>query len=333
MSAGPSRRSDGRQPSELRPLTVSTGELDRADGSGRFGFGSTAALASCNGPIEVRLREERPDRATFEVTHRPLEGVGATPSRALITTLESIFPPILSLSQHPRSLIQLVVQSLSPSHSSSHYSSAPTPYIDIEPTSSSYQQKNTWPKSTLSLSSSDTGEYQEYGYNAQQKDVSPSASYTFSSRAAAINASTLSLLSAGSVPLKALPIAVSLANIAVSSNTNGNDGQKGAALVLDPSGEEEERSKARFGFGWAFGHNVSLASASSSSSDRTGEDQKMQVEGEEENVEMELVWAESEGVFTKEEFSDALELSKIATRQILGNIRESLAQHLESRKL
>ncbi|WVF70190.1 hypothetical protein IAT40_004978 [Kwoniella sp. CBS 6097] len=309
MSAGPSRRSDGRQPSELRPLTVSIGELDRADGSGRYGFGSTAALASCNGPIEVRLREERPDRATFEVSHRPLEGVGATPSRALITTLESIYPPILSLSQHPRSLIQLVVQSLSPSSSSSHYSSAPTPYIDTEPSSS--QQKNTWPKPALSEQN------QEYSYNTEQKDVSPSASYTFSSRAAAINASTLSLLSAGSVPLKALPIAISLATL----TTNGG-------LVLDPTGEEEEKSKARFGFAWAFGHNISLVSSSSS-----GQDQKMQVEGQEEDAELELVWAESEGVFTKEEFSDALELSKVATRQILSHIRESLAQHLESRKL
>ncbi|OCF42081.1 hypothetical protein I317_04052 [Kwoniella heveanensis CBS 569] len=322
MSAGPSRRSDGRRPSELRPLTVSIGELDRADGSGRFGFGSTAALASCNGPIEVRLREERPDRATFEVSHRPLEGVGATPSRALITTLESIYPPILSLSQHPRSLIQLVVQSLSPSSSSSHYSSAPTPYIDTDPSSSSQQQKNAWPKSAPSSSSD-----QAYGSgysSSQQKDVSPSASYTFSSRAAAINASTLALLSAGSVPLKALPIAVSLANTA---------SQDGSVLVLDPSGEEEERSKGRFGFAWAFGHNISLGPET----EVGGQDQKMQVEGEAEedrrHSEMELVWAESEGVFTKEEFSDALELSKIATKQILSAIRESLEQHLESRKL
>jgi exosome complex component RRP46 len=74
-------------------LSVTVGQLARADGSGRFAFGelptllapwlaklialgSTAAVASLNGPIEVRLREELPDRATLEVIHRPLEGVG-----------------------------------------------------------------------------------------------------------------------------------------------------------------------------------------------------------------------------------------------------------------
>jgi hypothetical protein len=38
-------------------------------------IGSTSAIASISGPLEVRLREEVPERATFEVTHRPLEGV------------------------------------------------------------------------------------------------------------------------------------------------------------------------------------------------------------------------------------------------------------------
>ena len=33
-------------------------------------------MASVTGPVEVRLREELPDRATLEVVHRPLEGVG-----------------------------------------------------------------------------------------------------------------------------------------------------------------------------------------------------------------------------------------------------------------
>ena len=30
--------------------------------------------------MEVRLREELPDKATFEVVHRPLEGVGGESS-------------------------------------------------------------------------------------------------------------------------------------------------------------------------------------------------------------------------------------------------------------
>ena len=38
--------------------------------------GSEAALASFSGPLEVRLREELPNKATLEIVHRPLEGVG-----------------------------------------------------------------------------------------------------------------------------------------------------------------------------------------------------------------------------------------------------------------
>ncbi|WVR04307.1 hypothetical protein IAU60_001307 [Kwoniella sp. DSM 27419] len=282
-SAGPSRRADGRAPTQLRTLHISIDELDRADGSGRFAFGPTASLASCTGPIEVRLREERPDRATLEITHRPLEGVGATPSRALVTSLEAIYPPVLKLSQHPRSLIQLVVQSLTPTPV--NYSTAPTPFLDLTPSDQAI-----WPRP----------------YPEDDHDVSPTTSYTYTSRAAAINASTLALLSAGSVPLTALPIAVALANV------------KGS-LVLDPSTEEEQVAKARFGFGWAFGVGVSLA--------ESGADVEMKADGEAEQ-EMELVWTESEGTFSKEEFSNALELSKMATRQILSDIREALGEHL-----
>lgn len=49
-------------------------------------LGSTSALASFSGPIEVRLREELVDRATLEIVHRPLEGVGGMSSL-------SRFPP------------------------------------------------------------------------------------------------------------------------------------------------------------------------------------------------------------------------------------------------
>lgn len=82
-------RSDGRSNNEMRQPNAELSLLDRADGSAKFGFGAhsafprrirltsggTPALASVSGPIEVRLREELPDKATFEVLHRPLEGI------------------------------------------------------------------------------------------------------------------------------------------------------------------------------------------------------------------------------------------------------------------
>ncbi|ADV24392.1 hypothetical protein I305_05016 [Cryptococcus gattii E566] len=296
-TAGPSRRPDGRTPAQLRPLHLSIGELDRADGSARFAFGSNAVLASCSGPIEVRLREELPDKATFEVNHRPLEGVGATPSRALVTTLETIFPPVLSLEKHPRSLVQLVVQSLMPSTCRAVYGSV----IGTEGVGA---EQNTWPAT----------DNDEYAYVPESKRdaarISPAAGYTFTARAASINASTLALLSAGTISILALPVAVALV-----VTTEGS-------MMLDPEADEEKQAKARFGFGWAWGAIFGTASEGNS----------MEVAGQSEGG-AELVWVESEGNFTRQEWSEALEMSKTATKAILEFIRIQLDAHLSSRQL
>lgn len=42
-----SSRLDRRAAIELRPLQLSLGQLDRADGSGRFGFGASSTLQTC----------------------------------------------------------------------------------------------------------------------------------------------------------------------------------------------------------------------------------------------------------------------------------------------
>lgn len=207
--------------------------------------GPVAALASFTGPIEVRIREERVDRATLEVVHRPLEGVAGTTSRALISTLEGVFAPLLALSAFPRALVQLVVQSLTPAY-------AP------HPSSLSEGRQAVWPPA----------EFEQAGAAA------PLGGSTFAARAAAINAASLSALHAGSIGMRAVPFAVALASV---------DGE----LLLDPSAEEEAAATARFGFGWAFGTGISSAKGA------------IEVDGEE--AEAELVWAEAEGEFSKDE--------------------------------
>ncbi|WWC67556.1 uncharacterized protein I206_101465 [Kwoniella pini CBS 10737] len=310
-NAGPSRRYDGRRYDQYRPLQIEIGELDRADGSGRFGFGSTAALASCSGPLEVRLNKELPTRATLEISHRPLEGVGATPSRALVTTLESIFPTVLSLSSYPRSLIQLIVQSLSSSSTTLNSSTSsnynPDIYIDIEPDNN---EKNVWP---------------QFGNKIKfEDDKSPNTSYPFSIRSTSINSITLACLDNSSIKMINLPISISISYLI----------NKG--LIIDPTIQEENQSSSRFGFAWSFGKNIKVNVKKSIS--KQDLKNKMDIEGEEDDnnndqVEMELVWVESEGKFTKEIFSDALELSKIACRKILDEIRSKLGEKLENRKL
>ena len=75
----------------------------------------THVLASVSGPLEVRLAAENPTKATFEVSVRPLASIPGTDAKALGATIKSLLTPSLLLTRHPRTLIQLVVQPLSPS--------------------------------------------------------------------------------------------------------------------------------------------------------------------------------------------------------------------------
>jgi exosome complex component RRP46 len=130
-------RHDGREHDECRDIGILYERLERVDGSARFSFGApcvlphplhrffpahharalsgnTSVLASVSGPAEVRVLSELPDRATFEVIVRPLAGIGSPSSRALAAALRSALAPSLLLHRHPRSLVQIVVQGLSP---------------------------------------------------------------------------------------------------------------------------------------------------------------------------------------------------------------------------
>lgn len=168
---------------------------------------------------------------------------------------------------HPRSLVQLVVQSLVPSAGRAVYGSV----IGTEGVGA---EQNTWPATDMD----------EYAYVQECKRdaarISPAAGYTFTARAASINASTLALLSAGTISILALPVAVALV-----VTTEGR-------VMLDPEADEEKQAKARFGFGWAWGAIFGTASEGNS----------MEVAGQSEG-DAELVWVESEGNFTRQEVS------------------------------
>lgn len=81
MAEASTSRSDRRTDSSLRPLSLSSGVLHRADGSARFAFGPVEVVGSVTGPQEVRLRDELLDRATFEVNVLPVRGLpGPSPA-------------------------------------------------------------------------------------------------------------------------------------------------------------------------------------------------------------------------------------------------------------
>ena len=106
-------RVDGRSPTSLRPLSLSFDKLSRVDGSARFGFGNIPqALVSISGPIEVRLAAEQASQATLEIHLRPLSNIPATESKFLSSAISSALTPSLILTQNPRTLIQIVIQTL-----------------------------------------------------------------------------------------------------------------------------------------------------------------------------------------------------------------------------
>ncbi|KAH6897934.1 exosome component Rrp46 [Coprinopsis sp. MPI-PUGE-AT-0042] len=156
---------------EYRPLTISYDGLARVDGSARFGFGEqNVALASVSGPIEVRLAQEQPNQATFEVLVRPISNVPATQSKAQAAVIRAALTSSLILTKNPRTLVQLTVQNL----------------------------------------------------------VSPSTiSETDGQVAAMINAATLALLNAGSIPMRGVVCAIAIGRT------------KDDTVLVDPLSEED----------------------------------------------------------------------------------------------
>uniref|UniRef100_U9TRS2 Exoribonuclease phosphorolytic domain-containing protein n=1 Tax=Rhizophagus irregularis (strain DAOM 181602 / DAOM 197198 / MUCL 43194) TaxID=747089 RepID=U9TRS2_RHIID len=66
-------RADKRSSSTIRPILITPCLLSR-DGSASFSFGKSRVLCTVNGPAEVKLRDEKLDKATIDVVVRPLVG-------------------------------------------------------------------------------------------------------------------------------------------------------------------------------------------------------------------------------------------------------------------
>ncbi|ORY00697.1 ribosomal protein S5 domain 2-like protein [Basidiobolus meristosporus CBS 931.73] len=124
---------DGRKNDEIRPLYCSQGLLNRADGSARFehgpfqyppsrrvffnthpfhSLGKSAVLCGINGPMEVRLTQEKLDKATLEVVFRPMIGLPSTREKKYEAVIRRTFENAILTGLHPRTLIQLNVQIL-----------------------------------------------------------------------------------------------------------------------------------------------------------------------------------------------------------------------------
>lgn len=108
------RRPDGRTQSETRQLGIKHGILSRADGSAQIQVGGNDVCVVCSvtGPAEVKQRDELLDRATLEINILPLKGLPAPWCRTVAHALKTVLAALLQLHKHPRSLVQITVQTL-----------------------------------------------------------------------------------------------------------------------------------------------------------------------------------------------------------------------------
>ncbi|KAF7976638.1 hypothetical protein HWV62_5953 [Athelia sp. TMB] len=245
-------RPDGRAYDELREMKITYEGLDRVDGSARFSFGETAALASFSGPLEVRLALEHPSHATLEIILRPLSNIPGTEAKSLSSTIRNLLIPSLLLTVNPRSLLQLVLQSLSPGVSGRH--------------------------------------------NALDSRLV----------AAMINASTLALLNAGSVPMKGIVCAVAVGSLSSSSNSTPS-----STLVLDPSDEELSNLQGSGCFAFIF---------SSTAKDATSSGTAYQCEP------VFSSWQATPKPFTAEELFQARDLAKAGAAKVWSAMKDSVGK-------
>ncbi|KAJ1972452.1 exosome non-catalytic core subunit rrp46 [Dimargaris xerosporica] len=106
-------RRDHRDAAQIRPLEIVQGVLHRADGSAQFDHAPTAVLCGVYGPTEIKIRDEKVDRATLEVNYKPAIGSSNTKDRWIEYSLRRIFEGVVLTSLHPSTLIQLNLQVIS----------------------------------------------------------------------------------------------------------------------------------------------------------------------------------------------------------------------------
>ncbi|KAJ2848651.1 exosome non-catalytic core subunit rrp46 [Coemansia brasiliensis] len=103
-------RPDRRETSQIRALHCALGQLNRADGSAQFSAGNTSVICGIYGPVDVKLYDEKLDRAHIEVKFRPDIGVPMTKDKWNESAIRSTFEREIIGQMHPRTLVQINIQ-------------------------------------------------------------------------------------------------------------------------------------------------------------------------------------------------------------------------------
>lgn len=303
--------SSSRSQLDSRPISITYEPLEHVDGSATFSFGDEQALASLNGPIEVRIRDELTDRATLEITHIPLDGVAGITSSAFTTSLIKIFTSVLLLAHYPRSLISITLQS-----------------INRPPA------QRTFPPAFLSALNKPVSTFKRQ--TIRPNAPHPDASMSVAERASLINAAMGSILSAG-VPASATIVAVSIAilprRIARALRRGGDgrgessagdemdqdDAEDASTILVDPDLMEESYALSRHLFAFACsGHRIDGDNQQQASIDQDED------EDEDDGTEAKLVMVDSSGAVDFATYRASIRLARREAKVILGQIRKSL---------
>lgn len=94
------------------PVEIETGVLRQADGSAQWKSGITKVVCSVSGPLEAKIRDEIPTAATLEMVFRPIAGLTTTREAVLQDRVYCALSSVVMRNLHPRTLIQIVVQTI-----------------------------------------------------------------------------------------------------------------------------------------------------------------------------------------------------------------------------
>lgn len=105
------RRRDGRNDNQIRPLAAEQGILNRADGSARFLQGNTSVLAAVYGPAPAKVaRMEKADSATVDVNFKPESGITSPADAERELLLRRSLEEVVLRSRYPRCVVSVVIQ-------------------------------------------------------------------------------------------------------------------------------------------------------------------------------------------------------------------------------
>jgi exosome complex component RRP46 len=99
-----------RNKTEFRKSSVTLGFLDRSDGSCEYSQGDSKVIVCIYGPMEVKTKFEKTDKATVEVVYKPKSGMTTPKDKEIEHMLLSTLEEFIVSKLYPRSSITVVVQ-------------------------------------------------------------------------------------------------------------------------------------------------------------------------------------------------------------------------------